>query len=121
MKLCETVVHMDNYNFTNFHQNQMKNKNFFINSLFFCSEFLNVSRIMKSVHSVRIPLMTNYCKSHLSVENRGFFQIRLKLYIFFKKMSTNHIAYNVLRRLYSQWAINEKNVCKVVAQLPHAS
>ena len=26
MKLGEIVVHMDNYNFTKFHQNQMKNK-----------------------------------------------------------------------------------------------
>ena len=27
MKLGEIVVHMDNYNFTKFHQNQMENKN----------------------------------------------------------------------------------------------
>ena len=27
MKLDEMAVHTDNYNFTNFHQNQMKNKN----------------------------------------------------------------------------------------------
>ena len=27
MKLGEIVIHMDNYNFTKFHQKQMKNKN----------------------------------------------------------------------------------------------
>ena len=42
---------MGNYNFTKFHQNQMKNKKSFINSLFFCSEFQSVSRIVKIIHS----------------------------------------------------------------------
>ena len=51
MKLGEIVVHMDNYNFTKFHQNRMKNKKRFINSAFFCSEFQSVSRIVKIVHS----------------------------------------------------------------------
>ena len=51
MKLGEIVVHMGNYNFTKFHQNQMKNKKSFINSPFFCSEFQSVSRIVKIVHS----------------------------------------------------------------------
>ena len=51
MKLGEIVVHMDNYNFTKFHQNQMKNKKSFINSPFFCSEFQSVSRIVKIIHS----------------------------------------------------------------------
>ena len=51
MKLGEIVVHMDNYNFTKFHQNQMKNKKSFINNMFFCSEFQSVSRIVKTVHS----------------------------------------------------------------------
>ena len=39
MKLGEIVAHMDNYNFTKFHQNQIKNKKSFINSPFFRSEF----------------------------------------------------------------------------------
>ena len=51
MKLGEIVVHMDNYNFTKFHQNQMKKQKSFINSLFFCSEFQSVSRIVKFIHS----------------------------------------------------------------------
>ena len=53
MKLGEIIVHMDNYNFTKFHQNQSdeKQKKSFINSPFFCFEFQSVSRIMKIVHS----------------------------------------------------------------------
>ena len=44
--------HMDNYNFTKFHQNQMKNKKkVLVNSPFFCWEFQSVSRIVKIVHS----------------------------------------------------------------------
>ena len=35
---------MDNYKFTKFDQNQMKNKKSFINSPFFSSEFQSVSR-----------------------------------------------------------------------------
>ena len=54
MKLGKIVVHMDNYNFTKFHQNQMKNKKSFINSLFFCSKFQSVSRIVKIVHSASV-------------------------------------------------------------------
>ena len=57
MKLGEIVVHMGNYKFTKFHQNQMKNKKSFINSPFFCSEFQNVSRIVKIVHSVMVGLV----------------------------------------------------------------
>ena len=52
MKLGEIVVHMDNYNFTKFHQNQMKNKKvLLIHSPFFCSEFQSVIRIVKIIHS----------------------------------------------------------------------
>ena len=51
MKLGEMVVHMDNYNFTKFHQNQMEKQKRFINSPFFSSEFQSVSRIVKIVHS----------------------------------------------------------------------
>ena len=49
MIIGEIVVHLGNYNFTKFHQNQMKN--IFINSPFFCSKFQSVSRIVKIVHS----------------------------------------------------------------------
>ena len=49
MELGEIVVQMGNYNFTKFHQNQIK-KNF-TNSPVFCSEFQSVSRIVKIVHS----------------------------------------------------------------------
>ena len=51
MKLGEIVGNNGYYNFTKFHQNQMKNKKSFINSSFFCSEFRSVSRIVKIVHS----------------------------------------------------------------------
>ena len=61
MKLGEIVVHMGNYNFTKFHQNQMKNKFFFINSPFFCSEFQSVSRIVKFVDSVPEFEDTQFC------------------------------------------------------------
>ena len=47
-KIEKCVVY---YNFTKFHQNQMKNKKSFINSPFFCSEFQSVNRIVKIVHS----------------------------------------------------------------------
>ena len=50
MKLGDIIVHMGNYIFTKFHQNQMKKKSF-INSPFFCSEFQSVSRIVKIIHS----------------------------------------------------------------------
>ena len=53
MKLGEIVVHMGNYNFAKFHQNQMKNKKTFINCPFFCSEFQSISRIVKIVHSAQ--------------------------------------------------------------------
>ena len=53
MKLGEIVVHMGNYNFKLYqNQNQTKNKKSFINNPFFCSEFESVSRIVKIVHSV---------------------------------------------------------------------
>ena len=51
MKLGEIVEHMGYYNFTKFHQNQMKNKKVFIDSPFFCSEFQSVGRIVKIVQS----------------------------------------------------------------------
>ena len=50
MKLGEIVVHMDNYNFTKFHQNQMKNKKVLLIAYFSVSEFESVSRIVKIVH-----------------------------------------------------------------------
>ena len=59
MKFCEIVVHMSNYNFNKFHQNQMKNKNFFINRPFFCAEFQSVNRIVKIVHSASLILCYN--------------------------------------------------------------
>ena len=62
MKLGEIVAHIDNYNFTKFHQNQMKNTKSFINSQFFCSEFQSVSRIMKIVHSA-LRLSIEYCRA----------------------------------------------------------
>ena len=52
MKLGEIIVHMDNYNFTKFHQNQVEKQKGFINtSNFFTSEFQSVSRIVKIVYS----------------------------------------------------------------------
>ena len=48
MKLGVIVVHMNNYNFTKFHQNQMKSKKVF------CSELQSVSRIVKIVHSALV-------------------------------------------------------------------
>ena len=55
MKVVEIVVHMHNNNFTKFQQvsakSDEKQKKSFINSLFFCSEFQSVSRIVKIVHS----------------------------------------------------------------------
>ena len=51
MKHGEIVVLIGYYNFTKFHQNQMKNKKVFINNPFLCSEFQNVSRIVKIAHS----------------------------------------------------------------------
>ena len=59
MELGEVVVTHVNYNFTTFHQNQMKNKKSFTNSPFFCSEFQSVSIIMKIVHSVCSCLFTS--------------------------------------------------------------
>ena len=42
MKLGEIVVHMDNYNFTKFHQNQIKNKKVLLRPCFSVQNF-NVS------------------------------------------------------------------------------
>ena len=39
MQLGEIVVHMDNYNFTKFHQNQMKNKKVFLIGRFAVQNF----------------------------------------------------------------------------------
>ena len=44
MKLGEIVVHMDNYNFTKFHQDQMKNKKVLITDP------------LMEVSSVKVPL-----------------------------------------------------------------
>ena len=53
MKLGEIVVHMGNYNFTKFNQNQMKNKKILlIHNPFFCSNFQSVNRIVQIIHSV---------------------------------------------------------------------
>ena len=43
MKLGEFVVHMDNYNFTKFYQNQMKNKKVFIILVHFSVQNFKVS------------------------------------------------------------------------------
>ena len=71
LKLGELVVTHVYYNFTKFHQNQMKNKKSFINSPFFCSEFQSVSRIVKIVHSVML----------LSRVYSTFWQKKYKLYL----------------------------------------
>ena len=39
MKLCEIVVHMDIYNFTKFHQNEMKNKKVLLIARFYVQNF----------------------------------------------------------------------------------
>ena len=58
MKLGEVVVIHVYYNFTKFHQNWMKNKKVLLsNSLFFCSVFQSVSRIVKIIHSELAQLM----------------------------------------------------------------
>ena len=53
MKLGKIVVCMSNYNFTKFHQNQMKTKKVLLIAPFLCSEFQSVTRIMKIVHSTK--------------------------------------------------------------------
>ena len=70
MKLGEVVVIHVYYNFTKFHQNRMKNKKSFSNSLFFCLEFQSVSRIVKVVHSaIGIDLSDNTSKTHFDTES----------------------------------------------------
>ena len=51
MKLGEVVVIHVYYNFTRFVSKSDEKQKSFINSPFFCSEFQNVSRIVKIVHS----------------------------------------------------------------------
>ena len=48
MKLCEIVVHMDNYNFTKFHQNQMKNKKVLLIACFSVQNFKVSVELWKS-------------------------------------------------------------------------
>ena len=58
MQLGKIVEHMDNYNFTMFHQNQMKNKKVLLIAHFSVQNFKFVSRIVKIVHSA--TLLCNY-------------------------------------------------------------
>ena len=53
MKLGEIVVHMGNYNFTKFHQNQMKNKNVLLIARFSVQNFIVSVELWKlyKVHS----------------------------------------------------------------------
>ena len=48
MKLGEIVVHMDNYNFTKIHQNQMKNKKVLLIALFLVQNFKVSVELSKS-------------------------------------------------------------------------
>ena len=48
MKLGEIVVHMDNYNFTKFHQNQMKNKKVLLIARFSVQNFKVSVELWKS-------------------------------------------------------------------------
>ena len=61
MKLGEIVVHMDNYNFTKFRQNQMKNKKVLLIARFSVQNFKTVSAVenLKIVHSA-YAYGTNY-------------------------------------------------------------
>ena len=98
MKLGEIIVHMGNYNFTKFHQNQMKNKKHFINSPFFCSEFQSVSRIVKIVHSadyrkkiqkfLSLRLSCNHSDTHLPFGT---------IFIYLSNL-LHHLAFFILHR-----------------------
>ena len=58
MKLGEIVVHMDNYNFTNFHQNQMKNK-----------KVLLIACFPVQIFKVSVELRKSYIVRHYTLIN----------------------------------------------------
>ena len=58
MKLGEIVVHMELHQVLSKSDEKQKR---FINSLFFCSEFQSVSRIVKIVHSETVQ----YCRAKM--------------------------------------------------------
>ena len=61
IKLVEIVVHMDNYNFTRFHQNQMKNKKVWLIACFSVQNFKVSVKLWKSfiVHKHGIYFVTS--------------------------------------------------------------
>ena len=80
MKLSEIVVHIDNYNFTKFHQNQMKNKKVLL------------IPCLTDVSSVKVPLRSyqgagefgQYIKCHENetYHRAGFLGITLNTKLF---------------------------------------
>ena len=73
MKLGEVVVTHEYYNFTEFHQNRMKNIKvvLLICSPFFCSEFQSVSRIVKIVHSAYCYFDYHYDRTDVYLYSRN--------------------------------------------------
>ena len=82
MKLCQVVVHMGSYNFNKFHHKRMKQKSF-INSLFFCSEFQRVSRIVKIVHSASASNSSGFSKCFQRLQTKVTY-----MYLFAKVILT---------------------------------
>ena len=66
MKLGEIVVHMGNYNFTKFHQNQMKNKKVLIIARFSVQNF-KVSVESWKLYIVRVKNITVSTGRHLDL------------------------------------------------------
>ena len=66
MQLGETVVHMGTIISPSFIKIDEKQERF-INSLFFCSEFQSVSRILKIVHSALLEM--NVCECMCVIVN----------------------------------------------------
>ena len=96
MKLGEIVLHNEYYNFTKFHQNQMKNKRGFFNSPFFCSEFQSVSSVVKIIHSAGgVPIKQNGNCLAISFQTLK----RFTFFLFYKKKFCNILHYMIIYAL----------------------
>ena len=68
MKLDEIVAHMDNYNFTKFHQNQMKNKKVLLIARFSAQNFKVSVELWKSYI---VCVIRDYCVLTIAENGRN--------------------------------------------------
>ena len=116
MKLGEIVVHMDNYNFTKFHQNQMKNKKVLLISRFSVQNFKVSVESWKSYKVLGITELRSFqiCGRTCTLVERTSNSSNLYLLLTELNWTTQHITHQSLsiveKFLFSE-KVDEPDLC----------